>query len=140
MRGLDAYKTQTPNWTRIDMLLAAYDGVLSRLRQVKEILARGGGDAEIQPLLIRSQRIVTELYSGLDLQYGDIPKNIQKLYIYVLSVIGLGPTLEIDSAIQVLDTIRQALSSIRDEAADLESRGLCHPVDHDKRVLQYVTA
>ena len=43
MRGFDAYQTQKnkPSWTRIDMLLAAYDGALSRLKEAQTLLEKG---------------------------------------------------------------------------------------------------
>lgn len=139
MRGYEAYQQQTPSWTRIEMLIAAYDGVVSRLTKANELIV-GGDEQAAQPLLVRAQRIITELYAGLDLKYGEIPENIRKIYLFALSRIGLGDELDLDAAINVITTIRAALYDIRDEAIELERNGLCHPTDHNARVLEKVMA
>lgn len=134
MSPLDAY-AQTPNWTRIDMLIAAFDGTVQRLNRAAELLKQNPDDAEAQSLLIRCQRIVCELYAGLDLEHGDIPQNMQRLYLFVLSRIGIGDELDIDGAVSVLQTVREALESVRDEASALERSGVWNGVDKDAETL-----
>ena len=38
MRRSDAYKQHSPNWTRAEMLLAAFDGVIQRLQLAQDLL------------------------------------------------------------------------------------------------------
>lgn len=134
MSPLDAYD-QTPNWTRIDMLISAFDGAIKRLQQAAELLSKNPKDVDGQALLIRCQRIICELYAGLDLEHGEIPQNMQRLYLFVLSRIGVGDELDIDGAVSVLLTIREALEAIRDEASALERTGVWSGVDKDARTL-----
>ncbi len=122
MKRLNAYQQQLPNWTRIEMLLAAYDGLMSRLRNAQEHIEREN-TWKAQPDLLRSQRLVLELYSGLDLRHGQIPDNMRNLYLFVLNCIGMGEKLNVPAAIDVLTIIRDGLERIRPEANRLEHRG-----------------
>lgn len=122
MKRLDAYQQHGPNWTRIEMLLAAFDGVMTRLKTAQEHLDNND-QWKAQPFLLRSQRLVLELYSGLDLRHGQIPDNMRNLYLFVLNCIGMGETLNIPAAIDVLAIIRDGLEKVRPIANSLEHRG-----------------
>ena len=137
MKRLDAYERQPPNWTRVEMLMAAFDGVIQRLRNAQELVAN---DQlwKAQPLLLRAQRIVLELYSGLDLRQGAVPVNMSQLYLFVLHSIGMGESLNISAALDVLGIIRDGLSGIHDSANDLEHRGQVPHTPFQTRVLQDV--
>lgn len=135
MRRLDAYQQQPPDWTRIEMLLAAFDGVMQRLNVAQDCIA-ANEHGKAQPHLLRAQRIVLELYSGLDLRQGDVPDNMSKLYLFVLNCIGLGKSLDLPAAIDVLGIIRRGLEEIRPEAIDLEHRGLVPHVPYSTQVLE----
>lgn len=137
MRRLDAYQQQSPNWTRIEMLLAAFDGVIQRLKDAEKLVA--ANDLwKAQPLLLRAQRIVLELYSGLDLRHGDVPDNMGKLYLFVLHHIGMGDSLNIPAALEVLGIIRDGLGDVRETANELEHRGQVPHVPYQTHVLQDV--
>ncbi len=131
----DAYQL-TPNWTRIEMLIAGYDGTIQRLRKAVGHL-RDGREDLAAPLLIRAQRLVTELYAGLDLQHGVIPQNVQKIYIFVLGAIGDGSIEDLDTSINSLETIRSALDSIRDEANQLERCGQLTAANEEVQQIQH---
>lgn len=135
MRRLDAYHQQAPDWTRIEMLLAAFDGVIQRLKSAQDSIV-ANETWKAQPHLLRAQRIVLELYSGLDLRQGDVPDNMSKLYLFVLNCIGLGKSLDLPAAIDVLGIIRRGLEDIRPEAIDLEQRGLVPHAPHSSQILQ----
>lgn len=137
MRRLDAYQQPAPNWTRIEMLLAAFDGVIQRLQAAQELIV-ANNSWKAQPLLLRAQRIVLELYSGLDLRHGEVPNNMGKLYLFVLHCIGLGESLNLPAAIEVLGIIRQGLNDIRETAKDLERRGQVPQAPSETHVLQNV--
>ena len=121
------------------MLLAAFDGTISRLEQARELLERGE-QFKAQPFLLRSQRIVLELYSGIDLNHGSIPENMQNLYVYVLSCIGMGPELDLPAALGVLQNIRSGLDSIRDRANEMERSGEVAPVNEHAQLLKNIVA
>lgn len=128
MNARDAYKQQqAAGWTRIDMLLALYDGAIARIEQARQALDRG--DPSAVGLLLRSQRIVAELLASLDLQHGQVPRDLQRLYAFVLSCISRGTTQDADAALEVLRTLREGLATIRSEAVRLERSGAIPPVD-----------
>ena len=135
MRRLDAYQQQSPNWTRIEMLLAAFDGVMDRVRLAQELIA-ANDTWKAQPYLLRAQRIVLELYSGLDLRHGEVPDNMGKLYLFVLHCIGMGESLNLTAALDVLEIIRNGLNEVRDTANDLERRGLVPHAPYQTHILQ----
>lgn len=113
-------------WTRIDMLLALYDGAIERLGQARAAAVRGDVRAAT-PLLVRSLRIVAELLACLDFRYGELPRNLQRLYEFVLHSISLGTTTHLDAAIRVLSTLREGLAGIRAEGVQLERSGEIPP-------------
>lgn len=124
------------NWSRIEMLLAAYDGTLSRLENAANLIEQDE-IAKAAPLLLRAQRLVTELYAGLDLKYGAIPQNMQKIYIFVLGAIAEGDVENIRSAVRFMGTIREALESIREEGIQLERNGQLKSVDREVHQIQH---
>ncbi len=137
MTGIHAYQQQSSSWYRIDMLLAAYDGTVERIERARELV--GNGDmVAAAPLITRALRIVIEMYGGLDLRHGEIPENMQRLYVYVLHCISLGDSEHLQLALDVLQTIREGLRSIRDEAVELERQGELYPVDHNVHRLMAV--
>lgn len=139
MKRLDAYSQPAAPWTRIEMLLAAFDGIISRLEQAQSWLDENN-IVQAQPLLLRSQQIVLALYEGIDLRFGQIPENMQKLYLFVLTCIGMGPNLDVPAALKVLRTIRGGLDGIRESAGEMERRGELSPVLEDPRMLRHIVA
>ncbi|MBI3464983.1 MAG: flagellar protein FliS [Planctomycetes bacterium] len=117
---------QTIGWSRIDLLLALYDGVIDRLEQARHALARGDRTAAV-PLLVRSQRIVLELVAGLDFRYRELSQNLHRLYLFVSHAIS-GNNPNIDAALRVLNTLREGLEGIRREAIQLERSGTIPPI------------
>jgi flagellin-specific chaperone FliS len=139
MKRLDAYSQPTAPWTRIEMLLAAFDGIVSRLERAQGFLD-AGEPLKAQPLLLKSQQIVLALYEGLDVRYGAIPENMQKLYLFVLTCIGMGDKLDVPAALNVLGKIREGLNSIKGSASEMERRGELSPVPDDPRLLRNIVA
>ena len=127
MKRLDAYAQPAVQWTRIEMLLAAFDGTISRLETAHSLIEQGEL-VEAQPYLFTSQRLVLALYEGIDVRYGEIPANMQKLYLFVLGCIGVGEKLDLPAAIKVLKIIQGGLLDIKDTANAMERRGQIPPV------------
>ncbi len=139
MKRLDAYSQPASPWTRIEMLLAAFDGMISRLERAQMFLDKDE-PLNAQPLLLRSQQIVLALYEGIDLRYGQIPENMQKLYLFVLTCVGMGSALDLPAALNVLRMIREGLNGIRGSASEMERRGELSPVVGDPRLLRNIVA
>lgn len=130
MNPYNAYQQrQTLGLTRIDMLLALIDGAIERLEKAVAALARNDRAAACA-LLLRSQRIVTELIAGLDFQYGQLPRQLYGLYTFVLRSIGLAGRADLNVAIRVLQVLREGFCGIRSEAIQLERSGAIPTIEH----------
>jgi flagellin-specific chaperone FliS len=139
MKRLDAYAQPAVQWTRIEMLLAAFDGTISRLETAQSLLEQGES-LEAQQLLLTSQRLILALYEGIDLRYGETPANMQKLYLFVLGCIGVGEKLDLPAALKVLKIIQGGLRDVKEVAKDMERRGQVSPVTEDPRMLRNIVA
>lgn len=139
MKRLDSYAQSAVQWTRIEMLLAAFEGTLSRLETAQKLIEQNEFE-RAQPLLFTSQRLVLALYEGIDLRYGEIPANMQKLYLFVLGCIGVGEKLDLPAAIKVLKIIQGGLQDIRETANEMERNGQLSPVPENPKVLKYIVA
>ncbi len=106
---------QTVGWTRIDLLLALFDGAIERLLKAREELERGDALAATS-LLARAQLIVAELAAGIDLRHGELPRNLLRLYTFAAQRIQLGKTENIDEALHILNILREGMQGIREEA------------------------
>lgn len=131
---LNAYKKQmSVAWTRIEMLLALYNGAISQLNRAIESLAQGDTDAATQNRL-KASRIVMEILGGVDMQYGELPANIVRLCTFVISEIGKQDRESLRSAISVLETLRQGFEDIKQEAIALEGEGKIPAIDVNRRL------
>ena len=139
MKRLNAYSQPEVQWTRIEMLLAAFDGTISRLEKAQTLIEQGE-TAQAQPMLLTAQRLVLALYEGIDLRHGEIPANMQKLYLYVLGCIGVGEKLDLSGAIRVMQIIRSGLDDIKDTANEMERSGQILPVTEGPRLLRNIVA
>lgn len=140
MNRLSAYAQPTVQWTRIEMLLAAFEGTISRLESAQSLIDQGEM-MKAHPLLLTSQRLVLALYEGIDIRYGEIPANMQKLYLFVLGCIGVGENLDLPAALKVLKIIQGGLLDIKDTANAMERRGEISPAsDEAPRVLRHIVA
>jgi hypothetical protein len=120
------------------MLVAAFDGVISILEQVQGPLAEN--EFLKQRQLLTAQQLILALYEGIDVRYGAVPENMQKLYLFVLSCIGMGPKLDLPAAMKIMRTIRSGLETIRDEANEMERRGDLIPAAQESQVLRHLIA
>ena len=139
MKRIDAYAQPAANWTRIEMLLAAFEGTISRLN-VAQSLIEQGETMRAQPLLLTSQRLGLALYEGIDVRYGEIPVNMQKLYLFVLGCIGIGAELDLPAALKVLKIIQSGLQDIKVTANAMERRGELSSVIDEPQLLKHIVA
>ncbi len=121
-----AYREQySPGWTRVDMLLALYDGAIARLEEAEAALWRGDRKAAL-PLLNRAQLIVCELAAGVDLNY-PLAGNFLHLFGFAGRAISATTAEHVGEALRVLRTLREGFAKVRDEAARLEREGRIPP-------------
>ncbi len=119
-------ENQLRNWTRIEMLLALYDGAIDRIAQARQLLA-DGKRLEAERLLLRAERIVVELMAGLAVDGSELTKNLRKLYLFVLDALTQENDLQLQGAERVLRTLRDAWAQIAPEAIQLERNGQIPP-------------
>ena len=109
------------------MLLAAYNGTIVRLEEANRLTDDGKPD-KAALYIVRAQRIVFELFSGIDLSHGEIPDNVKKIYLFILNALSLNDRDKIDASLSMLKELRDAISSIREESAELERGGVIPPL------------
>jgi flagellar biosynthetic protein FliS len=131
MNPYRSYRRPEPStgWTRIDLLLALYDGALERLDKAEAAL-RAGDQATAVPLLARAQLIVTALASGVRVDVNEeMGTNMLRLYDFVVRELAVPQVERIGNARKVLRDLREGFEAIREEANDLERKGQIQTAD-----------
>jgi flagellar protein FliS len=124
-----AYQQQgTASLTRIDLILALHDGAIERLEQTLAALKQSAA-AEVQLLLKKAELGVLGLANGLDLNGGELQDNLLRLYEFVTHCIKEGSPEKLESALEVLQTLRSGYQEIRPEAIRLEREGAIPSLD-----------
>ncbi len=129
MNPIVSYQQQpAPTWPRIDALLALFDAAIERTAQTLDAL---GGPDPIAAAILRTKArlLVLGLWSGVDIQRGELATNLVKLYEFAAYALAEGTEKEIRAALSVLQTIRDGYGGIRDEAVALENDGAIPPLD-----------
>lgn len=111
-------------WTRVEMLIALYEGAIRRLVESR----RQSDEHEARRQRMRTLRIVMELRAGIDQDQGDVAQRIDQLLEFVQHCLLDASTGKLDSAQQVLTTLLSGFEGIRDEANSLEHSGVIPPV------------
>lgn len=119
-------RQQTLGWTRVEMLLALFDRAILRLEESLAAL-REGKDA--RPQLAQCQMVVAGLATGVHPGFGEMAKNFQRLYEFVLYSLNDGRVDKLEGALRVMNTMRDGFRETRAEAVRLERTGEIPPVD-----------
>ena len=128
-RFAQSYQQQQAGaWTRIDMVLALYDGAITTLAQLVEAIK---SEDDTDALKIRASKIVLGICHGLDLDYGELPLMIARLCQYVNEQIWNGDATGVEHAMKQLENVRESYLQIRDHAAELERNGATPPPRQD---------
>lgn len=124
-----AYQAQcsTPGLSRIDTLLGLYDAAIDALAKAMPILGTNDATAAA-PLLGRARLALSGLAGGVDPSYGELSRNMMRLYEFVIHSLAQGTTASVASALSVLETLREGLQQIRPDALALERGGAIPPV------------
>ena len=131
MNPYQAYQAgKSASWTRIDMLLALYDGAVERLELAMQAYERNDA-TEARRLWTRAWLIVAQLAAGLNFEHGELPQNLGRLYQFCLSRIRLGTPAGLADALRILRTLREGFRGIRPGAIALERQGVIPALDSD---------
>src|SRR5689334_22453709 len=122
MNPYRAYRKPEPStgWTRMDTLLALYDGALDRLNRAEAAL-RAGQELAALPLIAKAQLIVVELASGVRTEVNpEAGTNMLRLYEYAVNELRRPRVEGVQNARKVLLTLREGFEAVREEANRLE--------------------
>lgn len=129
MNPYATYQRQTtPTWTRIDMLLALFDGGIERCEQALAAIQRQDRRTA-KNLMVKARLIVLGLASGVVTDGDPVTTTFLQLYEYAQHALGQGSVEDVQGALKVLRILREGFQKIRAEAVDLERRGVIPPIN-----------
>jgi flagellar secretion chaperone FliS len=132
MNPYQAYQQrQATSWTRVEMLLALFDGAIERLEAAAAAFERNDL-ATARRLLTRAWLIVGLLAAGLNFDYGQLPQKLGQLYDFALRRIRLYTPQGTADALRILRILREGFQKIRPEAVRLEREGVIPPLDANR--------
>jgi flagellar protein FliS len=137
MNAYQKYRQSEPavGMTRIEVLLAMFDGALSRLDKAAQALTNG--DIPVAtPYLAKTQLILSELAAGVRLDVDEqMGLNMLRLYEFAVHEIKTPRLANVRNAIKVLEIVREGFEGIKDEAIKLEKTGQLVASDRLQMVL-----
>lgn len=125
MNAYQSYQRAEPSagWTRIDMLLALYDGALERLGRAETALKANDRYTAVTALT-RTQLILSELAAGVRMENNEtVGPNILRLYEFASNELRTPRIEGIANARKVLNTLREGFESVRVDAVEMERSG-----------------
>ncbi len=115
-------KHKVESWSRVDMLLALYDSGITSISAAEE--AERTGDSETaDKLRMKALRVIQGLIAGLDLNQGEVPKQMLRLFEYMHHAIHTRQPGHLESARNILTSLHESFQEIRTEAIALEKNG-----------------
>lgn len=115
-------RSTAASWTRIDLLLTVYDVGIQTANAALTALAADDGDEATRQRL-KFYRVLMQILDGLDPSY-ETTQNIQRLALYMFDRATRGTTDDWRTVLKILNTLREGFQAIREEAVEMESRGL----------------
>jgi hypothetical protein len=109
-------------WTRIDLLLTVYDVGLQTAHGALNALAMGDELGATRQRL-KFYRVLMQILDGLDARY-ESTQNIQRLALYMFDRANQGRLEDWRSILKILNVLREGFTAVREQAIELESRGL----------------
>jgi flagellar biosynthetic protein FliS len=120
--------------TRIELLLALFDGAIERVSTALADL-REGREGDARNRIARAQLIVSELSAGVRPEFNpELSVSILRLYEFVVHQLSLADLYSVTSALDVLRKLRAGFEAIRSEAIKLERTGQIPPLDSEQTV------
>lgn len=135
MNAYSTYQTTAPVATsRIDLLLALFDGAISRIDTAIGKL-KSGDTAASRDRVASCQLIVAQLAAGVITDYApEVSTNILRLYEYVAHNLAQHDSESLARAKDVLATLREGFLAIRPQAIELERTGQIPGIDSTQTV------
>lgn len=122
--------------SRIDLLLAMYDGALGRLEKASQALTNG--DVPVAtPYMAKAQLIVAEMAAGVRIEVDEqMGSNMLRLYEYVANELRTPRLENVRNAMRILATLREGFEGIREDANRLEREGQLVTADRMQMLLE----
>ena len=114
-------------WTRIEMLLAIYEGTIAALDDGLDSLNRNQ-KSEYPARQLRVSQLCLLLISGIDPVPPEEGSNLRELYVYCLDQISQPDVNTWTNARKVLVTLREGFQGIREQGIQLEAEGAITPL------------
>src|SRR5581483_1394384 len=128
MNPYQAYsQSGTTGMTRVDMILALYDGAIRSIENARAALLENNA-SRAYPHLMNAQQFVAGLAAGLDLSQAEATVNLLRLFEFAAHCIASGSLEKLEGAAKVLKTLREGYQEIRPEAIRLERTGEIPPI------------
>jgi flagellar protein FliS len=123
------YKSrQATGWTRVDMLLAIYDGAIRAIDQ--GIAATVSYGAIVPPVhRLQAQKLLLLLLEGVNPRTGTAADYTQKLLVFCTEQIQSSASADWMTARKVLNCLREAFQEVREEARRMEESGAIPRLD-----------
>jgi flagellar biosynthetic protein FliS len=118
----------TTRTTRVDMILALYDGAIASVENGRSALLANDA-ARAYSLLMKAQQFIEGLAAGLDLSQVEATINLLRLFEFCAHCVGSGSPEKLEAAVKVLKTLREGYQEIRTEAIRLERTGEIPPLE-----------
>ena len=124
-----AYKqSKKTNLTRVDLLIALYDKTLQTLATGIEAL-QAEDKAGFESERITAYRCIVALLDGIDVEQGEVARNVQRLCMYSIRLVLDGTVEHWETAMRILRRLHDSFVQIRDQAVALELNGEIPPLN-----------
>jgi len=121
-KPVSAYEqSRALGWTRIDLILAVFDGIVRQLELARARLKANDMRAA-DDLLARARIGISALAGGCG--GNDQSANFARLYDYLLRHLSQSDAGHISDALGILGTLRAGFEAVRGQARDLERQGI----------------
>ena len=131
---MNPYRPKSPapiaiGMTRIDTLLALYDGAIERLRKAT-LFMQVSNKPQAMPLISKVQLIISELAAAVRVDVDEtLGANYLRLYEFMVYKLTQGSIPDLQEVLKLMTILREGFASIRDEAVAMERRGELAPAD-----------
>jgi len=103
-------KNEIETSTPLQRVVMLYDGVICFLEEAKDMMInKKYTEATISN--IRAQNIITELKNSLNMEYGELPERLNRLYSYFLKRL---ISANIERNPQIIDEVLKSFKDIKD--------------------------
>ena len=118
-------ETMVNGWTRIDMLLALYDGAISTVRFAQDAKTANNTNL-LTNKMIEANKYILALHSGLDTENDKVAFDVARLLNFVMLRL---EEHNFEEAVYFLEKLQASFERIREEATDLEKAGKIPPLN-----------